>query len=194
MFTVCFLLFYFFYSHSRHTYSFLIPVDYGNETDDDDQNGNDDTNKTDAENAATNSLQQNNEIPKNAEKIEPVETIETIPAVSNNNVDEQIATNEIIQTTATVAPVTENRSEDAVNCELNNGGCEQTCTMVPDEEIGINVVECSCRSGFYLDSDEGRKCLGKCICCSVQSYFNFQYKTKLSIFTGRNVAIQLEIL
>lgn len=162
----CSLIFFIFFFHSCHTYSSLIPVDYGNETDDDDQNENDDTNKTNAENVATNSLQQNNEFEKNAEKIEP---IEMVPAVLNNNVDEQIATNEIIQTIATVAPSTESHSEisiDSSGCDLNNGGCEQTCTMVPDEEIGTNVVECSCRAGFYLDSDEGKKCLGECMCLS----------------------------
>lgn len=147
-------------------------MDYGNETDDD-QNGNDETNKTDAENAATNSLQQgntqNNQIEKNAEQIQPIET----ESPSNANLDEQIATNEIIQTIATVAPPTENRieiSSDASSCELNNGGCEQTCTMVPDEETGTNVAECSCRAGFYLDSDEGKKCLGKCIWLSFTLY------------------------
>lgn len=138
-------------------------MDYGNETDDDVQNGNDDTRKTDAENAAKNSLQQNNENESHVEKIEPSEPIPTAP--TNNNIDEQIATNEITSTVQTTQAPIEQRNElpTADTCDVNNGGCEHTCTMVPDEEIGGNVVECSCREGFYLDSEEGKKCSGEFI-------------------------------
>lgn len=139
----------------------LIPVDYGTDSDDDDQHGNDDSNKTDAENAATNSLQQNNV--NNGSNIEPSEIIPNVPA---NTVTEQLENNEILPTPEIPPPTVPNQNEIAPtisvepSCDLDNGGCEQTCTMIPDEEIGGNVAECSCRIGFYLDSDVGKKCLG----------------------------------
>lgn len=136
-------------------------MDYGAETDDEENERN---RKIDAENAATNSLQQNNENESHVEKTESSEPVPTAP--TNNNIDEQIATNEITATSgpSVEAPV-ESRNEvsAADTCDVNNGGCEHTCTMVPDEEIGGNVVECSCREGFYLDSAEGKKCSGEFI-------------------------------
>lgn len=147
-------------------------MDYGNETDDDDQNGNDGHHKTDTENAATNTVQQNNENETHAETIEPTEPI---PAVlTNNNIDEQITTNEIIPTVAQTseAPIeSHNEVATADTCDVNNGGCEHTCTMVPDEEVGTNVIECSCREGFYLDSAEGKKCSGEFIIFLFSLYF-----------------------
>lgn len=152
-------------SHTRYTNSFLIPADYGNETDDDD--GNDDNRKTDDENAATNSLQQNNENESHVEKVESTEPIPVAVApTNNNNIDEQITTNEIITTIETSeAPIKTQKEVSTADdtCDVNNGGCDHICTIVPDEEIGGNVVECSCREGFYLDSAEGKKCSGEFI-------------------------------
>lgn len=149
------------YFHWHHTYSSLIPVDYGNETDDDDgeddQNENDDVNKSDANNSTPSSQQPNNESEITGEP--KVKTIETIPVgLTDENQDTNI--NEIIPTNENVDPTLENRNDISPSCDVNNGGCEQTCSMVSDEETGNSLAECSCRIGFYLD-DEGLKCLGE---------------------------------
>lgn len=161
IFTLLTFLFCFIF-HSHHTYSSLIPADYGNETDDDDQNGNDDTNKGDANNSAPNSLQPNIDTHETNEQ----QNVATIPvdATDENQIHEN---NEIFAPIDQPEPTIENGIEtptELSSCDVNNGGCEQTCTMVPDEEIGASVVECSCQIGFYLD-ERGRKCLSKFIIC-----------------------------
>ncbi|XP_031619500.1 fibrillin-2 isoform X2 [Contarinia nasturtii] len=142
-------------------------VDYGTDSDDDNQNENSDSIKTDTENTATNSVQQNNEnintetVEKNVTPNEPISVASTN---DNSNVDEQIITNEIIpQTKEETINVIPNEIEKPTptsnSCDVNNGGCEQICNMVPDDDIGANVPECSCNIGFYLDQMDGVKCL-----------------------------------
>lgn len=141
-------------------------MDYGNETDDDNQNGIDDTNKSETNNLNSNSVQSNIEIDqKNQETT--AKTIDTVPANTINEITDEVPP-------ILVEPTIEHRDNfaESFNCDVNNGGCEQTCTMVPDEEIGANVVECSCQIGFYLD-DEGQKCLGKFIILLSYKYLSF---------------------
>lgn len=173
----CLFVFFYFISASRHIYSSLIPADYGNESDDDGENENSDSNKTETENAATNSVQPNEENIKieTQEKNEmPSETVSVAPAVDNGN--DQLEFNPSPQTpeptidvlyipseVATTTTTTTTIAPPAVDsCDVNNGGCDQICNMVPDDETGVDVSECSCNGGFYLDQ-EGKKCLGELI-------------------------------
>lgn len=132
----------------------------GNENEN--ENRNDVINQTDVENSTTNSLQQNNENQsKNEVKIE-----------TNHNNNEQIVTNEITPKIQTSEAENDINIVDpsSESCDVNNGGCEHTCTMVPDAELGSNIAECSCKRGFYLDG-EGMKCLGEFLLfCSVFFY------------------------
>lgn len=47
-------------------------------------------------------------------------------------------------------------------CDVNNGGCDQICNMVQKENSDALIAECSCRLGYYLDSEEEKHCIGKC--------------------------------
>lgn len=141
-------------------------MDYGNEADDDNQNGIDDTNKSETNNLDSNSVQSNTEIAqKNQEPT--AETIDTVPANTINEITDE-------DPPILVEPIIEHRDDfaESSSCDVNNGGCEHICTMVPDEEIGANIVECSCQIGFYLD-DEGQKCLGKFIILLSYKYLSF---------------------
>ena len=42
---------------------------------------------------------------------------------------------------------------DIDECDISNGGCDQNCTNTPGSH------NCSCRSGFYLETDE-KMCTG----------------------------------
>lgn len=50
--------------------------------------------------------------------------------------------------------------QGTISCEINNGGCEQLCSTAQDDESGSMKVECSCNEGFYLDSIDGKGCVG----------------------------------
>ena len=119
------------------------------------------------------------------EAVEPTEPIPVAVApTNNNNIDEQITTNEIITTIETSEAPIKTQKEVVTTaddtCDVNNGGCEHICTMVPDEEIGGNVVECSCREGFYLDSAEGKKCSGEFITFSHNFFFQISFSSRIS--------------
>lgn len=47
-------------------------------------------------------------------------------------------------------------------CDINNGGCDQICNMVQNENSDALIAECSCSLGYYLDLEEGKHCIGKC--------------------------------
>lgn len=151
---------FFFPSHfHRHTYSSLIPEDYDNEPDDVDQNGIDDANGNgNAQQPDTNSVQQNIDLDRDAKKVDIIE------ATSPISTDLQIDTNEISVPQPSKPNSVEHRNEISVNvasCDVNNGGCEQTCNIVPNDGNGGNVIECSCNEGFYLEKEGGTNCLGK---------------------------------
>lgn len=163
------------------TFICLIPVDYDNETDDVDQNGilisnrnsnNNNSDGDDDDNVGDDDDNNNVQQPA-TDSTRPVITDDATSDSSLNRINEQIDTNEIdgSETQPTEQPteqpppaVIENRNKisiGALSCDLNNGGCEQTCNMVPDAQSGENVVECSCTDGFYLDADGGTNCLGE---------------------------------
>lgn len=164
----------------RATFTFicLIPGDYDNETDDVDQNGIDNSNRNsdndddDDDNENVDDTQQPS---TNSNSARPTiinsktDEDDATPDSSTNRYNEQIDTNEIngseAQPTEQPSIIIENRNEipiSSMSCDINNGGCEQTCNMVPNEvDSGDNVVECSCKEGFYLDADGATKCLGE---------------------------------
>lgn len=156
-------LFIFVFICATFTFICLIPGDYDNETDDVDQNEIDNSNRSSDNDDGDNIVQQpttNSAHPSiidtNTSKIDATDV--------GNRINEQIDTNEIIGSEAQPTIILENRNEmdiDSMSCDRNNGGCEQTCNMVPGEGNGGNVVECSCNDGFYLDADGGSKCLGR---------------------------------
>lgn len=149
------------------TFICLIPVDYGNENsngnsnNDDDDDGDDDDDVDDEdEDDDNNNVQQ-----PSTNSAGPTITGDETSDSSANRINEQIDTNEIngyeTQPTEQPAIAIENRNipSESKSCDVNNGGCEQMCNMVPNKQGAENVVECSCREGFYLDSD--MKCLGE---------------------------------
>lgn len=145
----------------------LIPDDYDNETDDVDQNGIDETNRNgDAQQPLpppSLSPVEPNSVPINPSNTDDaLEQTTKMPAI---DVNEQINTNEIGATPTEPAIQVEVDDRNAIStttasCDVNNGGCEQTCNMVPNGDD--NVVECSCNNGFYIDADP-TKCLGEFI-------------------------------
>lgn len=160
------------------TFICLIPVDYDNETDDVDQNGivNSNRNSNNNNNDDDDDDDDDEDDDDNDDNVQQPSTDSTLPTITDdartdssaNRINEQIDTNEInaseIQPTEQPAIVIENRNEISTgsrSCDVNNGGCEQSCIMVPnDPPNGENVVECLCKPGFYLD-DDGTKCLGE---------------------------------
>lgn len=127
------------------------PADFDGGTDDDEQNGNDVMIKNE-----TNQPVQPNEnaIPSENE----IEILTNQIEDNTNEISKSVPPADIVLVTAQ----TENRIDLSEICDLNNGGCEQTCNMVDGETNSTDVVECSCKSGFYLD-DDGKKCLGESI-------------------------------
>lgn len=153
----------------------IIPEDYDSGTDDEDQNGIDNANKNDGvEISATNTVQANHE-----EK--PIEQ----STVGATTVNERIDANEnnihITETTQSTNEILHEIVPPAVSCDVNNGGCDQTCSMVPLEGSGATVAECSCAQGFYLDAYEGRKCFGKCLLGFLMRYDLIQKHVAISL-------------
>lgn len=157
----------------------LIPKDYDTETDDVDQNGIDDANRNGngVQQPDTNTVQPINEFDRDANKVDTIEQQHTTSTISTDEqIAEQIDTNEIgvpesSQPTASIDNLN-HIPVDLQSCDINNGGCEQTCNMVPNEQNNGNIVECSCNEGFYLDKEGGTKCLGKLILCLSFRVFN----------------------
>lgn len=153
------------------THSFcLIPADYDNQTDDADQNGIDDSNRNSNDDDDENEIQQpatNSAGPSNIDsKVDDnITDGDATSDSSTKRINEPIDANEIggseAQPTERPTIVYDNRNHISISCDVNNGGCEQTCNMVPGENDDENVVECSCKEGFYLDSDGGKKCFGE---------------------------------
>lgn len=162
----------------------LIPEDSEIETDDVDQNGIDDSYRNsdnNVEQPSTNSapptiIDANTRVDNDGDA-----TADSSP----NRINEQIDTNEIAGSDGlpTEQPTliqidNENRnkiSTGSISCDVNNGGCEQTCNMVPNNNGDENVVECSCKDGFYLDAVDGTKCLGESYKINLFIRLNFFY-------------------
>lgn len=162
------------------TFICLIPVDYDNEANGVDQNGIPNSNSNSNNNSDGDDDEEGDEVDEDEddENVQPStnsarptitddETVQILKSDSSaDRINEQIDTNEIngyeTQPTEQPAIAIENRNmmpSDSKSCDVNNGGCEQMCNMVPSAQDGENVVECSCRDGFYLDADT--KCLGE---------------------------------
>lgn len=140
-------------------------MDYDAETDEDDETVN---------------RNRSNDIDRNEASPPDNEVIETIPGegegegekptngniaiIETHGTDEQIGTNEInAQPTEPSNTPSLIRTEipAVATCDVDNGGCEQTCNMVQNELTGAMMIECSCGSGYYLDLAEGKHCLGE---------------------------------
>lgn len=156
--------------YATFTFICLIPGDYDNETDDVDQNGIDNSNRNSDNDDGDDNVQQPT---TNSDRPSIIDTktspIDARTDSSDNRINVQINTNEILgsewqpteQHRSTLTERPNQISIDSKSCDRNNGGCEQTCNMVPNDDNSGNVVECSCNEGFYLDADGGSKCVGK---------------------------------
>lgn len=63
-----------------------------------------------------------------------------------------------------VVQPTEPQIDSQNNCDVNNGGCDHICDMVPIDQTFS--VQCGCNDGYFLDSSNGKMCIGK-----FKSYF-----------------------
>lgn len=137
-------------------YFVKIPADYNTETDDVDEN---------EYSGKSNDINENIEI-TNRNEADENEISENTEITENKLTEESSENNKPILTSETdpeAATELNNRkdSNGEINCNSNNGGCEHTCNMIPDKVNNSLVIECSCNNGFYLDSYEGKHCIGK---------------------------------
>lgn len=84
-----------------------------------------------------------------------------------NNNEVEITNNEVFprfgtDQSANEDNVHENLQNVLPTCDVNNGGCDQICNMVQNENSDALIAECSCSLGYYLDLEEGKHCIGKC--------------------------------
>lgn len=120
---------------------FIIPADYGTESADGKSDG-----AVDAGDAHSGDIKLSPPSPANPASEESAETDENL--VNNGQPTIEIPTDE-------QAPPQVNRND----CSNNNGGCQHICNMVAT--IDEMVVQCSCKSGYYLDTSNAQACIGE---------------------------------
>lgn len=81
--------------------------------------------------------------------------------ITNNEVFPRSGTDQSPNEVIEVNEVHENLP-NVPTCDVNNGGCDQKCTMVQIENSDALIAECSCSLGYYLDLEEANHCIGKC--------------------------------
>lgn len=128
-------------------------MDYS-ETDDEDENIDSQNNNNNNEN----SVYSENDI--NTSNANPSPSTET--QLNENAKGNEVEITNDLEPIQTEKPTLDiNLTENRANCNTNNGGCDQICSYIQDEPTGNAYVECSCNEGFYLDSIDGKKCIGK---------------------------------
>lgn len=79
--------------------------------------------------------------------------------INENDIDnEDIRSNSVDSNDVNTIPI---KMDTKLTCGADRGGCDHECTMVTDENEVEPRIQCSCYTGFILDSLDGRTCQGK---------------------------------
>lgn len=138
-----------------------MKTDYDNDNSDDYETSNPNPAANEQENELDAEIESDHkqELPSNGD-VAVIQTheINNEVEITNNEVFPRFGTD---QSANEVNDVHENL-QNVPTCDVNNGGCDQICNMVQNENSDALIAECSCSLGYYLDLEEGKHCIGKC--------------------------------